>query len=113
MEQCASLASSVLSLEVWLLNIASEALNRLCDTEGGSQDYINILYRLTAILEKMHTNEFLVLMLFIGVCTDEGVYVHLMQLCHQTESCISQWVSTSNLSEANAQLVERLRTAIR
>ena len=110
-EDCALLASSLLSLKSCLLNTASEYLSRLCDPlegtppPGSSEDILNLSVNL---LETLLRDEFLSSLLYTGRCSNPHLCNLSAHSCTQAEAALSCQPQSDP-----PQLVSRLKHIIR
>nr|CAG4642316.1 EOG090X01FD [Evadne anonyx] len=89
-EDCASLASSLLSLESWLLTLTGDCLKKLCENNTLTE-YFNICHSTNKLLTNLYEDDFLISLLFIARCSDDKFSAaHLVQLTNLIKRTLNQ-----------------------
>ncbi|XP_057366748.1 mediator of RNA polymerase II transcription subunit 24-like [Daphnia carinata] len=112
-DECAALASSLMSLETWLWSIMSDGLKKLSEASSTSNSYTVICHYTTGLLGTLYEENYLVSLLYIARCctSDQFAATNLASLVNQTESNIKHLAGTGNSSLEN--LVEPVEKVIR
>ena len=95
-EECASLASSLVSLESWLWTLTADCLKILCESSAPTE-YFNVCNSTTKLLSNLYEDDYLIALLYIARCSDEQFSAnHLVQLTNQIESNLNRWSPLNN-----------------
>ncbi len=111
-EECASLAQSLLQLQLWLLTMTSEALAALTGGGGGvnGRELTTLLDHAAELLDELHTDEFLLSLLYIGGCRDEAGRTRVPQLCDRVAAEVQRWSAGADSSDV--ELARRITATI-
>nr|CAG4641474.1 EOG090X01FD [Eurycercus lamellatus] len=97
-DECASLASSLISLENWLWKVTAESLNKLSEASSSNNDYSLICHYTASLLASLYEESCLISLLYIAHCCNDDQFsaAQLTTLNNQVESNLNNLASSGN-----------------
>lgn len=113
-EDCAALATSLMSLESWLWKLMAESLSKLIETGSSDNDYPLICHYIVALLGSLYQEKCLISLLYVAHCChyDQFSSEQLTSLTNQVEASLNHIVSGGN-SLCTTNLADSIRNVVR